>query len=414
MNIALIEFPGSNCERETALAITRAGMQPVPFLWSEDPAKLSDMDGFVIIGGFSYEDRGRAGMIAAHHPLIKTLQVQAQRNKPILGICNGAQILVESGLVPGYDSLPVCVALTENRREKQGTILGTGFYNQWVELRCPTVAETKIFGQDLSAPLRMPAAHAEGRFLMPEEIRRDLHARGCVAFQYCDDGGNIHKDFPHNPNGSTDSIAALQNLQGNVLAIMPHPERSQEGDRIFDAMRCFIEARQHSPSFGASCPAYTLPPPKPYALKEGHIAFTTALIITDNTAFSVEHCLQQAGYPVQANRYQHWELAMDSRETMEKILASAVLFNPQKEQPVNLPSASKHCWRALVRAKEEVVGKQKQQQLQHHFAIDGVHAIHHSTVWILESSQPIAPLADALLNEPLLYNKVSHDCYLLD
>src|SRR5579872_7303913 len=100
-SIAIIQFPGSNCERETMLAVRRAGMTPVEFLWNESPLKLREMHGYIIVGGFSYEDRSRAGIIAALDPIMQELAAQSELGKPILGICNGAQVLVETGLVPG-------------------------------------------------------------------------------------------------------------------------------------------------------------------------------------------------------------------------------------------------------------------------------------------------------------------------
>src|SRR5215208_2855516 len=100
MKIAIIQFPGSNCERETILAVKRAGMDPVEFLWNESTDRLAAMDGYIIVGGFSYEDRSRAGIIAALDPVMHELTIQSESGKPILGICNGAQILVETGLVP--------------------------------------------------------------------------------------------------------------------------------------------------------------------------------------------------------------------------------------------------------------------------------------------------------------------------
>src|SRR5476649_999628 len=99
MRIAIMQFPGSNCERETALAVERAGMQPKEFLWNSPPEKLADFNGFIIVGGFSYEDRSRAGIIAALDPIMQAIKQQSQLGKPVLGICNGAQILVEAGLV---------------------------------------------------------------------------------------------------------------------------------------------------------------------------------------------------------------------------------------------------------------------------------------------------------------------------
>ena len=135
MDIAIIQFPGSNCERETILAVKRAGMVPVEFLWNENIEKLVVCDGYVIVGGFSYEDRSRAGALAALDPIMQVLKAQSELGKPILGICNGAQILVEAGLVPGLEHYAVNIALTDNKRIKQGKVVGSGFYNAWVNLK---------------------------------------------------------------------------------------------------------------------------------------------------------------------------------------------------------------------------------------------------------------------------------------
>src|SRR5690348_1875797 len=124
MRIGIIQFPGSNCERETILAIKRAGMIPVEFLWNESVEKLISCDGYVLVGGFSYEDRARAGIIAALDPITQILKNQSELGKPILGICNGAQILIEAGLVPGLKDYAVNMALTENKRIKNGLVLG--------------------------------------------------------------------------------------------------------------------------------------------------------------------------------------------------------------------------------------------------------------------------------------------------
>ena len=137
INIGIIQFPGSNTERETIMACQRVGMNPVDFFWNEPATKLSDLNGYIIIGGFAYEDRSRAGVIAALDPIIKQIKVEAGKGKPVLGICNGAQILVESGLVPGFEGHRVGIALTDNKRVKSGHVVGVGYYNTWIILRCP-------------------------------------------------------------------------------------------------------------------------------------------------------------------------------------------------------------------------------------------------------------------------------------
>ncbi len=125
-SIAIIQFPGSNTERETLMACHRAGLNPVEFLWNEAPEKLSKFDGFVIVGGFSYEDRSRSGIIASLDPIMKQVRIEADFGKPVLGICNGAQILVESGLVPGLKDHRLGIAMTDNKRIKDGGVIGVG------------------------------------------------------------------------------------------------------------------------------------------------------------------------------------------------------------------------------------------------------------------------------------------------
>ena len=114
--IGIIQFPGSNTERETFMACQRVGMEPVEVLWNSSQKILSDMVGYIIIGGFSYEDRSRAGVIAALEPIMQQIKIESEKGKPVLGICNGAQILVESGLVPGLKDYSIGVALTDNKR----------------------------------------------------------------------------------------------------------------------------------------------------------------------------------------------------------------------------------------------------------------------------------------------------------
>ena len=116
--VAIIQFPGSNTERETIMACERVGITPIEFLWNENPKNLSSFDGYIIVGGFSYEDRSRSGVIAAMEPIIDQLKVESVKNKAVLGICNGAQILVESGLIPGLKDYELGVALTDNKRIK--------------------------------------------------------------------------------------------------------------------------------------------------------------------------------------------------------------------------------------------------------------------------------------------------------
>lgn len=246
MNIAVIQFPGSNTERETALALHRAGLTPIPFLWNEPEEKLRSCDGFIITGGFSYEDRSRAGVIASLDPLMNTIRDVSEQGKPILGICNGAQILIESGLVPGLPDYRLGAALTDNKRTQNEHVVGTGYYNTWTHLTLATRPERTAFTRALKPQdlLHIPFAHAEGRFLIPEPLLQELQERNQLVFQYCDSQGKIHPDFPVNPNGSVANLAALCNPAGNVMAMMPHPERTPKGEAVFASLRNALETKQ--------------------------------------------------------------------------------------------------------------------------------------------------------------------------
>lgn len=215
VRVAVILFPGSNCEVETARAVEAAGMQARIVRWNErlDPATT---DAYVLPGGWSYEDRIRAGAIAAHDRVMEVIREEVEAGKPVLGICNGAQILTEAGLVPGNPP-GVRVALAPNER---------GYRCAWVWLRLVAPPGRTVFTSALEpgAVIPVPVAHGEGRFLTAEEGPAWLEGR--TVFQYCRADGSPATSFPENPNGSVRAIAAISNDRGNVLAIMPHPERA--------------------------------------------------------------------------------------------------------------------------------------------------------------------------------------------
>ena len=172
INIGVVQFPGSNTERETSLAIKRVKMNPVEILWNSNTDLIRHCDGYVITGGFSYEDRSRAGVIASLEPIISILSSESKKGKPIFGICNGAQILVESGLVPGALNNQTLVALADNKRMKSGEIVGTGYYNAWANLKLSAPQTSTAFTRHLSENeiINIPFAHAEGRFIIPNDL----------------------------------------------------------------------------------------------------------------------------------------------------------------------------------------------------------------------------------------------------
>ncbi|MBT4177525.1 MAG: phosphoribosylformylglycinamidine synthase I, partial [Candidatus Marinimicrobia bacterium] len=213
MNIAIIQFPGSNTERETLMACRRVGLNPIEFLWNEPAENLSNFDGYIIVGGFAYEDRSRAGVIAALDPIMKQIKIEAESGKPVLGICNGAQILVESGLVPGLENHRVGMALTDNKRVKGGHVLGVGYYNTWANLQLTASTGRCAFTRKLKTGewINVPLAHGEGRFIIPDELLEKMIENEQTVFRYCDDEGIISDEFPTNPNGSMFNLAAVCN-----------------------------------------------------------------------------------------------------------------------------------------------------------------------------------------------------------
>jgi len=411
MRIGVVQFPGSNCERETILAIKRAGMEPVEFLWNESRDKLRSLDGYVIVGGFSYEDRSRAGVIAALDPVMLEIKAQSELGKPILGICNGAQILVETGLVPGLENNKLGMVLAENKRIAHGKVLGTGFYNAWIDMRLSDNYQRNAFTRHLTPKdiLHVPVAHGEGRFVMADALHQEIVAQGLNVFQYCDAQGKIIDHFPINPNGSLGNIAAISNKAGNVMAMMPHPERTTNGDAVFRSMRDHIlEGR----AIDQTVPLYYYPRQQKipvYQKAENSHECVVELMITDNQALTVQNTLHQLGLPVTVKRQIHWEIQGATPEMLAKIKQSGVLFNERKEREVK-PVKTDSCY--LVRAKDDIIGQQKQQSLEDHFAIQGVSAIRHSILWHFSAQNAnIASVVNNILKTNIIYNPYAHDCY---
>ena len=217
--VAVLQLPGVNCEDESARVIAAAGGEPEVFRWTRPPAELAACDGFLLPGGFAYQDRVRAGAIPAKDPLLDVLHAAAARGKPVLGICNGCQVLVEAGLVPGREPGAVEVALAPNRYPGR-----RGYHCSWVVLE-PVPGARSQFLAGLPAQIPVPIAHAEGRFTHEDpEFFALLLREGHVALRYA--GAGADGRGPLNPNGSLLAAAALGNARGNVLAMMPHPERA--------------------------------------------------------------------------------------------------------------------------------------------------------------------------------------------
>ena len=413
-DIAIVQFPGSNTERETFMACRRSGLNPVEFLWNENREKLTDCAGYIIIGGFSYEDRSRAGVIASLDPVINVIKTESEKGKPVLGICNGAQILIESGLVPGVNNYALCAALTDNKRVMNGDVLGTGYYNSWTNLTCVVEPRQTAFTRCLETSnyIRVPFAHAEGRFIIPKDLLTTLINNNQIPFRYCDDNGNIINEFPVNPNGSIYNAAAVCNYAGNVMAMMPHPERTPNGDVVFKSMAEYIKEGPSDKIIPLDYEPQKLSIQQ-YSSEPDSIVCLVNMIIADNEAVSVQNALNHLDVPVTVQRMTHWEIASDNKTSAmhNQLIESGELFNSNKEfVTANKPKNNSATF--LVRQKEDMLGRQKKQSLTNRFAIDGIREIRHGVLWnITVNSGNFDMVIHQVLDNHILYNPFSQNCY---
>lgn len=208
MRVAVIQFPGSNCDQDALWTFrTDLGLQ-ADYVWhgSHD---LKGFDAIFVPGGFSYGDYLRCGALAARSPVMLDVKAFAESGGPVIGVCNGFQILCETGLLPG--------ALLLNKDQK--------FLCQDVWLKAEN--RSSLWTRGVDRIIRVPIAHGEGRFICDEETLARIEGEGQVAFRYVNEAGEVTEEA--NPNGSTDSIAGVLNARGNVLGMMPHPERAARG-----------------------------------------------------------------------------------------------------------------------------------------------------------------------------------------
>jgi phosphoribosylformylglycinamidine synthase subunit PurQ / glutaminase len=229
MKFGVVVFPGSNCDEDMVYVLKDILKQEVVKLWHKN-TDLENCDMIVVPGGFSYGDYLRSGAIARFSPIMESIIAFANKGGYVFGVCNGFQILCESGLLPG--------ALLHNNERK--------FICKNVHLKVvnnDTLITNKI---NRSAVLKIPIAHGEGKYYAPEEMMADLIKNNQILFKYCDETGNETSES--NPNGALQNIAGICNVTKNVFGMMPHPERAadanlknEDGKVLFDSILAMVK-----------------------------------------------------------------------------------------------------------------------------------------------------------------------------
>jgi phosphoribosylformylglycinamidine synthase I len=230
MKFGIVTFPASNCDYDAYHAVTDILGEEATYLWHKDH-DLQGSDVIILPGGFSYGDYLRVGAIARFSPIMQEVAAHAKAGGPVLGICNGFQIACEAGLLPG--------ALMRNSHLQ--------FVSAEVRIRVENSDTLFTNLYERGEVLRIPVAHGDGRFVAPDDVLDSLEGEGQVIFRYADAGGNISADA--NPNGSERNIAGIINAGGNVLGMMPHPERacsdllgSSDGIRLLQSILSRVAA----------------------------------------------------------------------------------------------------------------------------------------------------------------------------
>lgn len=211
MKFGVVVFPGSNCDQDCFYVVKDVLKQPVKYIWHKD-TELDNFDCIILPGGFSYGDYLRTGAVARFSPVMDSVIDFAKRGGIVIGICNGFQILLESGLLPG--------AMLRNTN--------LHFICKYVYIKTENIKTPFTNLCKKNQILKIPIAHNEGNYYIDDDGLKSLEKNGQIVFRYCSPDGYFNKES--NPNGALANIAGIINREGNVLGMMPHPERSSEAE----------------------------------------------------------------------------------------------------------------------------------------------------------------------------------------
>lgn len=435
-NIAVLLFPGSNCELEALRACKRVGMNTKLVRWNENEADLSAFDGFILPGGFSFEDRGRSGIIASKEPIFTKILEEANKGKPLIGICNGAQMLIELGVIPGVSG-SLDMALAWNERIREGKILGTGFYNDWITIKNDATSGRCAFNNfPKGTTMRIPVAHGEGRYItqIPELLDEMIARQQCV-FRYCDENGNCEAEFPVNPNNAMYNLAGICNTDGNIMALMPHPERTPLGDAIFNSMKQYIEQKKYTHIEKNRIDTTWNEKPITTFEEKPDYEFFISLIITDNEERTIEQAFHRIGFEdIRLKKSIYIGMNLEEvpdgidmeKSLLETIIRSNEIMNSNKET-VQIKTKNGKIFKydnakgivpqmetdqnngknILIFDPDNYAGKSITQSLKKRYPTLGIRDIRRGIEWNITSNKPISEI----LNVHLLHNPHSAEVF---
>jgi phosphoribosylformylglycinamidine synthase len=408
--------------------------------WNDTEVDLSSFDGFILPGGFSYEDRGRSGIIASKDPIFKKILAEADKGKALIGICNGAQMLVELGIIPGVTTQKLDMALAWNERIRDEKILGTGFYNDWINIKnsvTPGRCAFNNFSNNLV--LRIPVAHGEGRYTTQiPGLLNEMIAQERTVFRYCDDSGNFTEGFPTNPNNAIYNLAGICNSDGNIMALMPHPERTPIGDPIFTSMREYIEQKKYTKIEAKKATTVWREKSISHYETTSDYQFRIKLIITDNEERTMEQAFRRIGFEDLRLMKQVWvdvtlsekpQTPEAEKTLLEAIVRSNVMMNPNKETvKITARDGRKFTYDTakgiVADSTEEEIhtqggivvidpdnysGKGMAESLRKRYPQSNIKNIVKGTLWSIAGSKPLSEIIDT----HLLHNPHSTEIYSL-
>ena len=345
--IAIVSFPGNNGDTENLRTFKRCGFDPFVFRWNDSHEKLHGVEGYFIGAGFAYEDRGRAGMVAGRDPLFTHLHQEASKGIPVIGCCNGAQVLIESGLIPLGDGMRM--SLARNAYEQNGKTIAPGFLNEWVWIT-PICKRGRCATAGWEGSMHIPIAHGEGRFITKDkDLIEELKRNDQLTFAYCNPTGEVATEPPYCPNGSMMGVAGICNPEGNVVALMPHPERTANGDPYFRSLAAWISAHPSHAEHPITQMENSVATLRTRESQECEFFIQTKIV--NNEERTVEQAAKKLAENLTLKQLKYISVPLSRSQA---VLGSLSLFNPNKETAYVRKNGVFYKWDADAKTEIEV------------------------------------------------------------